>query len=286
MMKRKIEKMIPRLRMENESEKAYKAYLRNFFYDLNPPRPDTRYQFAYDNDLKDSAEWMDGPEGLYVKYLEEFYNDYYTALENQVNNAFHMPQQVVNIDTKSEKKNENTNTKLSLKSRIENIINSIKEKRLAKKEEKLLEKESVDIDSLDMTPIEALGVLFKLNKKAKDKKKDESNDSQEFEFNLDPENDNDNDFEFDLNPVETVEEEPELDFDLEHTTETSSIINFDLNPNIQSGLYRLKRNQIIDNVYVVDDKKDYVDNSFNFDLHPLRIEDKKEKVKCIERKCR
>ena len=66
-MKRNNEKMVPRLRLENESEKDYKSYLRNFFYEQNPPHPDTRYQFAHDNSLIDSSEWMDGPEGLYVK---------------------------------------------------------------------------------------------------------------------------------------------------------------------------------------------------------------------------
>ena len=56
-MKRNNEKMVPRLRLENESEKDYKSYLRNFFYEQNPPRPDTRYQFAHDNSLIDSSEY-------------------------------------------------------------------------------------------------------------------------------------------------------------------------------------------------------------------------------------
>lgn len=40
-MKIKNRKIVPRLKIENESEKEYKTYLRNFFYDLNPPHPDT-----------------------------------------------------------------------------------------------------------------------------------------------------------------------------------------------------------------------------------------------------
>ena len=81
----KKEKIIPRKRLENESEKDYKLYLREFYFNLNPPKPSTRYDFAYENNLVDSAEVMDGKDGLYVKYLEEFYNDYYAALEQKVN---------------------------------------------------------------------------------------------------------------------------------------------------------------------------------------------------------
>ena len=98
----KKEKVIPRKRLENESEKDYKIYLREFYFNLNPPKPSTRYDFAYENNLVDSAEVMDGKDGLYVKYLEEFYNDYYIALEQKVNFAFHMPNSL--LDSKYDNK--------------------------------------------------------------------------------------------------------------------------------------------------------------------------------------
>lgn len=59
--------------------------------------------------------------------------------------------------------------------------------------------------------------------------------------------------------------------------------NLDLNPNTQLGLYSLKKEQIIDRIYRADNKNN-INNSLTFDLQPLKIEDKMEKVKLIEMK--
>lgn len=249
-MKIKNRKIVPRLKIENESEKEYKTYLRNFFYDLNPPHPDTRYQFAYNNGLKDSAEFMDGPEGLYTRYLEEFYNDYYAVLENQVNQAFYMPQQVKSHDKKG---------KFDLKVKFENIKDNITEKKLARREAKLAKKES---NHKEKFSLKSIFNNFKEKKLAK----------REIEEDW---------FDFVSNSVKDVEND--FEFDLESTTKASSMTNLDLNPNIQLGLYSLKKEQIIDRIYRVDNKNN-INNSLTFDLQPLKIEDKREKVKLIEMK--
>ena len=149
----KKEKIIPRKRLENESEKDYKLYLREFYFNLNPPKPSTRYDFAYENNLVDSAEVMDGKDGLYVKYLEEFYNDYYAALEQKVNFAFHMPNSLLDskyiekqnkakktvikdklssIKNKFSKKEKKEKTKKE--SKIKSIVNNFKDRKKTKKE--------------------------------------------------------------------------------------------------------------------------------------------------------
>ena len=80
-----FEKIKPRKILENETVKDYECYLRDFYYHLNPPTPMDRYDFAYQNNLVDSAEVMDGKNGKYVKYLEHYYSNYYRKLDKKIN---------------------------------------------------------------------------------------------------------------------------------------------------------------------------------------------------------
>ena len=133
----KKNKMIPRQRLENESEKDYKLYLREFYFNLNPPKPSTRYDFAYENSLVDSEEVMDGKDGEYVRYLESFYNDYYNVLEQQVNLAFHMPNSLVS------EKQEVNGSKLLNKVSFMNKSNKTKKNKKSEKTPKV-KKEKVE----------------------------------------------------------------------------------------------------------------------------------------------
>lgn len=113
----------PRKMSENETIKDYEWYLRNFYYHLNPPKPMDRYDFAYQNDLVDSAEVMDGENGKYVKYLEHYYSNYYRKLDKEINRT-------LKKYNKSQKKSNLLDTaKNFITTKVANIKNSIQERK-------------------------------------------------------------------------------------------------------------------------------------------------------------
>ncbi|MDD6224017.1 MAG: hypothetical protein PUB18_03360 [bacterium] len=78
----------PERRTSDQTKFEYQRYLRNFYFMAYPPRPKTRYEFAYENHLEDSEIMMDGKDGAYTKYLVNFYADYYTELSQTIDKAF------------------------------------------------------------------------------------------------------------------------------------------------------------------------------------------------------
>ena len=127
-----FKKIKPREKFENENQTDYEYYLRNFYYNLNPPKPMNRYDFSYQNDLVDSDEIMDGKSGEYIKYLECYYNKYYYKLSKKVNYALYKSNKKANRDLyKSNKSKE--------KSNLTNKVTKIKDN-LQERKESLLKK--------------------------------------------------------------------------------------------------------------------------------------------------
>ena len=129
-----FEKIKPRKILENETVKDYECYLRDFYYHLNPPKPMNRYDFAYQNNLVDSAEVMDGKNGKYVKYLEHYYSNYYRKLDKKINRTlkkYNKNQKKDNIfDTaKNFITTKAINIKNSIQKRKENYATRVKSKK-------------------------------------------------------------------------------------------------------------------------------------------------------------